>query len=182
MRHERTKLTAFYVWLFLSLCLVFGFWFSDTANAKRFSGGITVVEKNLSKKVKLKNGKAIAPTNAPVRIKRIIRAANRISHTPYKWGGGHGAWKDSGYDCSGSLSYALRGGNLLSSPLTSGGLAGWGKAGKGNWLTVYANSGHTFMIFKGGVKFDTSGANPSRWQSAKGSTRSGYSIRRAKNL
>ena len=66
-------------------------------------------------------GLAYAPSRAPVKVKQVIWAANKIRHRPYKWGGGHGSWKDTGYDCSGSVSYALHGGGLLASPLDSRG-------------------------------------------------------------
>ena len=80
-------------------------------------------------KARLVRGKAIAPANAPARVKAVIAAANRIRNKPYIWGGGHGRWEDNGYDCSGSVSYALHGGNFLSSPLPSGPLESWGHRG-----------------------------------------------------
>lgn len=186
MRNIRLKQRAVFVAIIVAITLIIGFSIVNASDtyAKPSMGGISIeVKQPKVKKITLtKNNKARVPSNAPKRIKNIIRAANRISHTPYKWGGGHGRWKDSGYDCSGSVSYALRGGNLLSAPRTSGGLASWGKSGKGKWLTVYANSGHTFMVFKGGIKFDTSGANPSRWQKSRGTKLSGYTVRHPKGL
>jgi cell wall-associated NlpC family hydrolase len=104
---------------------------------------------------KLVHGKAIAPSDAPRRVVKVINAANHIRNKPYKWGGGHGRWNDSGYDCSGSVSYALHGGRFLSTPMASGGLMGWGRGGKGRWITVYSNSGHAFMVVAG-LRFDTS--------------------------
>ena len=100
-------------------------------------------------------------------MRSIIEAGNYIARTPYLWGGGHGKWIDSGYDCSGSISYALARAGLLNAPLDSGRLMGWGEPGKGKWVTIYANSGHVYMVVAG-VRFDTSGtkANGSRWQSA----------------
>ena len=68
----------------------------------------------------LRDGTAIAPDNAPDVVKRVIMAGNEIAKFPYKWGGGHGAWRDNGYDCSGSVSFALAGAGLLGRPLTSG--------------------------------------------------------------
>jgi hypothetical protein len=85
----------------------------------------------------------VPPKSAPRRVKAVIRAANRIRSKPYVWGGGHRRWRDRGYDCSGSVSFALHGGRFLKSPLPSGPLARWGTAGKGRWITVYANAGHT---------------------------------------
>jgi hypothetical protein len=116
------------------------------------------------KRAKIVNGKAIAPGNAPWRVRRIIRAANRIIGKPYKWGGGHASFArlDSGYDCSGSVSYALRGGRLIRSPMTSGGLMSWGRRGTGKWVTVYAHGGHAYMVVAG-LRLDTSMRdNPSR--------------------
>src|SRR4051794_21495653 len=67
----------------------------------------------------------------PVRVRRIVAAGNRIASRPYKYGGGHGQWEDSGYDCSGSVSYALHGAGYLGSALTSGGFMSWGAPGRG---------------------------------------------------
>lgn len=113
------------------------------------------------------NGLAIAPEDAPEEVKQVIAAGNKIAKKPYKWGGGHGRWEDSGYDCSGSVSYALRGGGLLKSPLPSYGFFKWGDSGKGTWITLYTNSGHMYMVVAG-LRFDTSGrgAKGSRWQKA----------------
>lgn len=113
------------------------------------------------------DGLAVAPEAAPEAVKRIIAAGNRIAKKPYKWGGGHGRWEDSGYDCSGSVSYALRGANLLKSAMPSSGFYGYGDAGKGQWVTIYTNAGHMYMVVAG-LRFDTSGRgrNGSRWQTA----------------
>lgn len=110
------------------------------------------------------DGLAVAPEDAPEAVKQIIAAGNRIAKLPYKWGGGHGRWEDSGYDCSGSVSFALRGAGLLKSPLASYDFFGWGQAGKGRWVTIYTNSGHMYMTVAG-LRFDTSGrgARGSRW-------------------
>ena len=88
------------------------------------------------------DGTAVAPLEAPDVVATVIAAGNEIATKPYKWGGGHGAWKDSGYDCSGSVSFALAGAGLLGGPLTSGGLMRYGKPGPGKWITIYANAGH----------------------------------------
>ena len=104
---------------------------------------------------KIVHGKAIAPSNAPWKVRKVIAAANRIRNKPYKWGGGHGRWNDSGYDCSGSVSYALHGGRLLGSPLDSSGFMRWAHGGKGQWITVYTNPSHAFMVVAG-LRFDTS--------------------------
>jgi peptidoglycan hydrolase CwlO-like protein len=105
---------------------------------------------------KLVDGLAVAPSSAPPAVKSAIEAANRIVGRPYTWGGGHGSFEDSGYDCSGAVSYALHGGGFLSSPLDSTGLTTWGSPGAGSWITVYANSGHTYAVIAG-LRFDTSG-------------------------
>ena len=113
------------------------------------------------------NGLAAAPAGAPDAVKRVIAAANAIAHLPYVWGGGHGSFESSGYDCSGAVSYALHGGGLLSSPLDSTGLTTWGEPGTGNWITVYGNSGHVYMVVAG-LRWDTSdtgGTGPS-WHSS----------------
>jgi hypothetical protein len=109
-------------------------------------------------KAKLKaNGKAIPPESAPRRVKRAIEAGNRIDDKPYKYGGGHSSWRDSGYDCSGAVSYVLgdKGARILNSPMPSGSFANWGSKGKGKWITWYANSGHMFVVIAG-LRFDTS--------------------------
>lgn len=128
------------------------------------------------------DGIAVAPEGAPEAVKRIIAAGNKIATLPYKWGGGHGSWVDSGYDCSGSVSFALRGGGLLKSPLASYDYFGWGQAGKGQWVTIYTNSGHMFMTVAG-LRFDTSGrgANGSRWQKAMRDS-GGFQIRHPAGL
>jgi peptidoglycan hydrolase-like protein with peptidoglycan-binding domain len=128
------------------------------------------------------NGLAMAPASAPQAVKDIIAAGNVIAHKPYRYGGGHGRWNDSGYDCSGSVSYALHGAGLLNTQLTSGDLARWGDAGAGQWVTIYANSGHVYMIVAG-LRFDTSGASSagSRWQASTRST-SGYTVRHPTGL
>lgn len=130
----------------------------------------------------LKDGTAVAPENAPDVIKRVIQAGNAISKLPYKWGGGHGAWRDSGYDCSGSVSFALAGAGLLKSPLASGAFAQWGTEGPGKWITIYANGGHMFM-FVAGLRFDTSGQGRAgtRWQEATRSV-AGFSVRHIAGL
>jgi cell wall-associated NlpC family hydrolase len=130
----------------------------------------------------LPDGTAQAPDDAPEVVKRVILAANQIAKFPYKWGGGHGAWRDNGYDCSGSVSFALAGAGLLDRPLTSGLLAGYGAPGPGQWITIYANSGHVFMVVAG-LRFDTSGQGRAgtRWQEAAVTT-SGYAVRHVPGL
>jgi peptidoglycan hydrolase-like protein with peptidoglycan-binding domain len=128
------------------------------------------------------DGMASAPASAPQAVQQIIAAGNAIAKKPYRYGGGHGRWNDSGYDCSGSVSYALHGAGLLNTQLTSGDFARWGDSGAGQWVTIYANSGHVYMIVAG-LRFDTSGASSagSRWQSSTRST-SGYTVRHPTGL
>ncbi len=128
---------------------------------------------------------AIAPDSAPQRVKDAIAAANRITGKPYRYGGGHGKWEDSGYDCSGSVSYALHGGGLLSKPRASTGLESWGSGGHGDWITVYANSGHAYTVIAG-LRFDTSnagagGGSGPRWRT-RGRSSSGYVARHPAGL
>jgi peptidoglycan hydrolase-like protein with peptidoglycan-binding domain len=115
-------------------------------------------------------------------VSRIIRAANRIQSKPYKYGGGHGRWNDTGYDCSGSVSYALHGGGLLSSALTSGGFMRWGAPGRGRRVTIYASPGHVYMVIDG-RRFDTTGRSEtgSRWQASDRSS-AGYVVRHPPGL
>jgi peptidoglycan hydrolase-like protein with peptidoglycan-binding domain len=120
------------------------------------------------------DGLAIAPASAPPQVQAIIAAGNQIASKPYKYGGGHGKWNDSGYDCSGSVSYALHGAGLLDTALPSGDFTDWGDPGPGQWVTLYAKSSHIFMVVAG-IRFDTSGRtkNNTRWQTDMRST-SGY--------
>ena len=103
----------------------------------------------------LDNGKAIPPCSAPNRIANVIAAANAIRKKPYRYGGGHAKFNDSGYDCSGAVSYALHGGRFLRHPLDSSGFMRWRRPHKGNWMTVFANPGHAFMVVAG-LRWDTS--------------------------
>jgi hypothetical protein len=130
----------------------------------------------------LKNGIALPPIEAPQEVRDIVEAGNQIARTPYLWGGGHGKWLDHGYDCSGSVSFALANAGLLGGPQTSGALMGWGKPGKGKWITIYANAGHVFMVVAG-VRFDTSGNRKtgSRWQADMRST-AGFAARHPPGL
>lgn len=99
---------------------------------------------------------AVAPADAPQEVKDAIAAGNKIVGKPYKYGGGHGQWEDSGYDCSGAVSYALHGAGLLDRPMSSGEFGGWGVSGKGSWISVYYNSGHAYAVIAG-LRLDTSG-------------------------
>ena len=120
------------------------------------------------------DGLAVPPASAPPEVQAVIEAGNRIAHKPYKYGGGHGSFHDSGYDCSGSVSYALHGGGLVDSPLDSTDFESWGLHGRGTWITVRANSGHAYMMVAG-LRFDTSGLRDrgTRW-TRKMRSASGY--------
>jgi cell wall-associated NlpC family hydrolase len=128
------------------------------------------------------DGSAVAPDDAPDIVKRVILAGNAIAKFPYKWGGGHGAWRDNGYDCSGSVSFALAAAGLLDRPLTSGLFMRYGDAGPGDWITIYANDGHVFMVVAG-LRFDTSGQGRAgtRWQQEP-RTVAGFAVRHIAGL
>ena len=130
------------------------------ASASCNFGGLTAAETDLCTPVAnanlLASGELIPPAAAPARVKAVIAAANRIRLRPYIYGGGHASFASRGYDCSGSVSFALHGGRFLASPLPSGSLESWGEEGEGRWITVYANAGHAYMTVAG-MRFDTAG-------------------------
>ena len=110
-------------------------------------------------------------------VAEVIAAGDEIATRPYVWGGGHGSFQSEGYDCSGSVSYALHGGGLLSSPEDSTGLESYGAPGPGRFITIYANSEHAWMVVDG-KRFDTVALaeDGSRWSSSMGST-AGFVVR-----
>jgi hypothetical protein len=115
-------------------------------------GGNCVSQRN----AKLVDGKAVPPCNAPGRVVRVIRAANEIAKGKgYCYGGGHASFQDNCYDCSGAVSYALHGGDLVKRPMPSSGYFTWGSRGRGEWITVYTHSGHMYAVIAG-LRFDTS--------------------------
>ena len=128
------------------------------------------------------DGLAIAPAQAPPVVQQVIAAGNEIATKPYLYGGGHGKWNDTGYDCSGSVSYALHGAGLLDESMASGGFMTWAESGPGQWITTYANGGHMYMVVAG-LRFDTSGRRGAgtRWQTEIRSTR-GYAVRHPAGL
>jgi peptidoglycan hydrolase-like protein with peptidoglycan-binding domain len=128
------------------------------------------------------DGLAIAPAAAPDAVKAVIAAGNAIAKHPYRYGGGHAGWEDTGYDCSGSVSYVLHAAGLLESSMPSGGFMTWGEEGVGQWMTVYANSGHVYMVVAG-LRLDTSGAQQdgSRWHTSMRTT-NGYAVRHAPGM
>jgi cell wall-associated NlpC family hydrolase len=133
-------------------------------------------------KATISNGLAVPPSDAPEKVRQIIAAGNEIAKKPYRYGGGHGRWDDSGYDCSGSMSYAFHGAGMLDEALDSSGFARWGESGKGVWVTTYGNSGHSYMMVAG-LRFDTSGLDEdgTRWHRDTRSS-SGYSVRHPAGL
>jgi cell wall-associated NlpC family hydrolase len=129
------------------------------------------------------NGTIPIPTNVPEVVQRVIAGGNAIADFPYIWGGGHASFIANGYDCSGSVSYALAAGGLLGAPLVSGELATWGEPGPGRWITIYASVGHTFMSVDG-VWFDTAGRSgpfASRWLVSTPPL-AGYAVRHPQGL
>ncbi|HEX5983430.1 MAG TPA: hypothetical protein VFY69_04410 [Solirubrobacterales bacterium] len=147
--------------MFLALLLLI---YPSAASAECDYGGVSASAAECGEtptvagpKAKLLNGMAVAPASAPPAVKKVIAAANRIRTKPYLWGGGHGKWWDRGYDCSGAVSFALRGAQLVSSPLDSTGLMSWGTPNPGRWITVYANAGHTYAVIAG-LRWDTAGS------------------------
>jgi hypothetical protein len=115
-------------------------------------------------------------------VARVIAAANEIATRPYVFGGGHGSFQSEGYDCSGSVSYALHGGGLLSSPEDSSGLESYGEAGPGRYITIYADAEHAWMTIDG-RRFDTVALQETgdRWSDSMTST-AGYVVRHPDGL
>jgi cell wall-associated NlpC family hydrolase len=115
----------------------------------------------------LRNEIAYAPSRAPDNIKNAIWAVNTLRRKPYVWGGGHGSFNDYGYDCSGTVSFALHYAGLLDAPLPSNDFRRYGRRGRGRWITIYSRDGHTFAIIAG-LRLDTTdmgngGAVGPRW-------------------
>ena len=108
---------------------------------------------------------AVAPAARRSRSSPRSRPPTGSQRKPYKWGGGHGRWRDSGYDCSGTVSYVLHAAGLLDAARDSTGLMAYGERGKGGWITVYANGGHAYMVIAG-LRFDASGRGEEgpRWR------------------
>jgi len=125
----------------------------------------------------IRDGIAYAPANAPLAVQQAVWAANKLRHKPYIYGGGHQSFRSRGYDCSGTVSFALHAAGLLESPLDSGSFMRWGERGRGQWITVYTNPGHAWAIIAG-MRLDTSGPGESgpRWRTERRSTR-GFRLR-----
>jgi cell wall-associated NlpC family hydrolase len=131
---------------------------------------------------KLTGVSALAPAGAPPAILAAVTAANGIAGLPYKWGGGHGSFRDTGYDCSGAVSHVLNAIGALDDPLDSGGLRRWGRRGRGAWITVYTNRNHAYVVIAG-LRFDTSGrgGRGPRWR-AESRPSSGFVARHPAGL
>jgi hypothetical protein len=130
--------------------------FAATATAANTGGAAMPTVPVEGDEAKLnKDGTATPPENAPRDVVKAIEAANEIEDKPYEYGGGHGDFKDKGYDCSGAVSYALHAAGLLKTPLNSSGFMNWGDRGKGEWITVYTNPGHAYVVIAG-LRWDTS--------------------------
>ena len=114
--------------------------------------------------------RAPVPVSAPDKVQTAVVAANQIVGKPYKWGGGHGKLEDSGYDCSGTVSYALAKAGLINAPTTSSGLMNFGESGRGKWITIYARQGHAFMVVAG-MRLDTTGRRGNEGPAWRGSAR-----------
>lgn len=131
-------------------------------------------------KATLVNGLAVAPANAPDAVNQVIAAANSIATTPYQYAGGHGSWSSPGYDCSGSVGFALHGGGLLSHTEDSGQMESYGAAGGGQWITLYANAGHVYAKIAG-LWFDTAAQSSDngqdRWSTGRASPSAGFVVR-----
>jgi cell wall-associated NlpC family hydrolase len=134
----------------------------------------------------LPDGRAAPPLNAPPAVQQAVIAANDIIGKPYVYGGGHRKFVDKGYDCSGTVSFALNGGGLLEDPLDSTGFFRWGEKGAGQWITVYTKSSHAFVVIAG-LRLDTSaagdpsGAKGPRWRPVLRSTK-GFKARHPEGL
>lgn len=129
-----------------------------------------------------RDGIAYAPAAAPIEVQEAVWAANDLLSKPYIYGGGHKSFRSAGYDCSGTVSYALNGAGLLDSPLDSSSFMSWGESGKGDWITIYTHPGHAFVVIAG-LRLDTSGPGESgpRWRPGKYST-AGFKVRHPENF
>ena len=142
---------------------------TKSSELRRIQNGLAALRRKLARTARAgigtnPGGTAQPPAGAPAAVGLVMAAGNAIAGLPYLYGGGHGGFKDTAYDCSGSISYALAAAGLVSSPMASGGFTSWGQPGKGKWITTYANSGHMFMVVAG-WRFDTTAlrSGGTRW-------------------
>jgi hypothetical protein len=155
----------------------------ELARAMGYKGGTVSRQTVQDHGILQPDGLVTAPPSAPYAVQAIVTAGNEVAHLPYVYGGGHGTWIDSAYDCSGSVSFALANAGFLSTQEDSGQLARFGKPGPGRWVTIYANGGHAYMVVAG-IRFDTSGRSGprgSRWQAAMRSN-AGFTVRHPPGL
>ncbi|MFT5906406.1 MAG: hypothetical protein ACI9E1_002014 [Cryomorphaceae bacterium] len=162
------------------LALFVALTFSNCGSVDPRNYGDSYSPRSSGGRVVLVNGRAVAPANAPIAVKRAVAAGNALQRKPYKMGGGHARQNDSGYDCSGTVSYVLRNAGLMNSTMPSKGFRSYGKRGKGRWITIYARSGHVFMTI-GGLRLDARGSSRGymggpRWL-AKPRSPKGFSVR-----
>jgi peptidoglycan hydrolase-like protein with peptidoglycan-binding domain len=152
----------------------------STSNALRATVAAIDADNTGQKAVLTPQGLAVAPVAAPPVVKEVIAAANTIATLPYIYGGGHASWTDTGYDCSGSTSFALHGAGLISAPEDSGELESYGEPGPGAWITLYANGGHVYMNIAG-LWFDTAAQSTAngddRWSATRISPSEGFIVR-----
>ncbi len=169
---------------------------APTAAADRGTGGLAFLDAEVAPeaaapetsapKALLIDGVAHAPATAPEPVKRAIAAGNALQGKPYRYGGGHAKVEDSGYDCSGTVSFALHRAGLLKTPLDSTSFMRWGRRGKGEWITVHTNPGHAYTVIAG-LRLDTSAAGDPggdkgpRWRPALRSSR-GFKARHPAGL
>ena len=135
--------------------------------------------------VLLPDGTAAAPQDAPPQVQAAVWAANKLQKLPYRYGGGHASFVDRGYDCSGTVSFALNAAGLIKTPLDSSSFLRWGESGRGEWITVYTNPGHAYVVIAG-LRLDTSSAGAGggkgpRWR-ATGRPTAGYRVRHPRNF
>ena len=132
------------------------------------------------------NGLAAAPMSAPPAVQEIVWAGDQLIGLPYIYGGGHASFTAPGYDCSGTVSFALHGASLLATPEDSSELESWGAAGRGRWVTIFSNPGHAYMTVAG-LRLDTSAADDPtneqgpRWRPLRREN-SGYAVRHPAGL
>ena len=162
------------VWTLLLPCILF---FSGCAAPKyvyRYVPGKTAT---------LSEGYATAPPSAPPQVQMAVAAANRIAGSAYERGGGHGSGDSATYDCSGATSFVLRSAGLLDGSMPSSGFRRYGRAGEGEWISVWARNGHVFLVIAG-LRFDTGWTGQP--EGVKWTTRSrparGHVIRHPANL
>ncbi|MCW3067194.1 MAG: hypothetical protein JWN32_4366, partial [Solirubrobacterales bacterium] len=155
----------------------------ELARAMGYSGGKVSPSTVRDRGILQPDGLVVPPPSAPYAVQAIVTAGNEVARLPYVYGGGHGTWIDSAYDCSGSVSFALANAGFLTTQEDSSQLARFGAPGPGRWVTIYANAGHAYMVVAG-IRFDTSGRSGprgSRWQAAM-RTNAGFTVRHPPGL